>query len=117
MPQLKPGRRWIALVTWLLGAAICGILIANSTFDTDLAAFLPKSPTKEQQFLIDELRSGILSRLILVGIEGGDASTRATLSKETAKLLRADPTFATINNGEPVNVERDRAFYSTAVIF
>lgn len=110
MLQLKPRRRWIALVTWLLGAAICSVLISNSTFDTDLSAFLPKSPTKEQQVLIDELRNGILSRLILVGIEGGDASTRATLSKETAKLLRADPAFATINNGEPVNAERDRAF-------
>ena len=110
MPQLKPRRRWIALVTWLLGAAFCGVLITNSTFDSDLSAFLPKSPTKEQRVLIDQLRSGILSRLILIGIEGGDASTRATLSKETAKLLRADSAFATINNGEPVNVERDRAF-------
>ena len=59
---------------------------------------------------MDQLRDGLASRLILVGIEGADAPTRARLSKQTAQRLRADPAFVTVNNGEPVNTERDRAF-------
>ena len=50
------------------------------------------------------------SRLILVGIEGADSATRAKLSKQIAQRLRADPAFVTVNNGESVSAERDRAF-------
>jgi predicted exporter len=59
---------------------------------------------------MDQLRDGLASRLILVGIEGADAPTRARLSKQSAQRLRADPAFVTVNNGEPVNTERDRIF-------
>jgi len=48
--------------------------------------------------------------MILVGIEGADAPARARLSKQIAQRLRADPAFASVNNGEPVSAERDRAF-------
>ena len=50
-------------------------------------------PTNEQQLLLDQLRDGLVSRLILVGIEGADAPTRAALSKQMAPALRADPAF------------------------
>ena len=45
-----------------------------------------------------------------MGIEGADAPTRARLSKQIAQRLRADPAFVSVNNGEPVSAERDRAF-------
>ncbi len=102
--------RRIALAAWLAGVAICAIVISRTTFTTDLSAFLPQSPTKEQQVLLDQLRDGVVSRLILTGIEGADAPTRAALSKEMAKQLRGDPAFVTVSNGEPVNAERDQAF-------
>ncbi|MGA9033590.1 MAG: MMPL family transporter [Sulfuricaulis sp.] len=89
---------------------VCGIIISRSQFTTDLSAFLPRSPTPEQQLLLEQIRDGLASRLILVGIEGTDASTRARLSKQIAQRLRADAAFVSVNNGEPVSVERDRAF-------
>ncbi|MEO6352082.1 MAG: MMPL family transporter [Burkholderiaceae bacterium] len=102
--------RRIALAAWLMGVVICALVISRTTFTTDLSAFLPQSPTKEQQVLLDQLRDGVVSRLILTGIEGADAPTRAALSKEIAKKLRADPAFVAVNNGEPVNAQRDQAF-------
>src|SRR3990167_1814676 len=93
-----------------MGSARCGIVIGRTTFTTDLSAFLPQSPTKEQQVLLDQLSDGVVSRMILIGIEGGDAATRAVLSKETAARLRGGSEFATVNNGEPVHAERDHAF-------
>ena len=103
-------RRHIAIACWLLGIALCALVIARTTFTTDLSAFLPQSPTQEQQVLLDQLRDGVVSRLILIGIEGADAPTRAALSLETARLLRRDSDFVTVNNGEPIYAERDRAF-------
>jgi predicted exporter len=99
-----------AIVLWLV-FLLAGVgIISRTHFTTDLSAFLPRAPTPEQQLLMDQLSDGLASRLILVGIEGADAHTRARLSKHVAQRLRADPAFDSVNNGEPVNTERDRAF-------
>mgnify|MGYP001576320013 CR=1 FL=1 len=60
--------------------------------------------------LLEQIRDGLASRLILVGIEGVDAPTRARLSKQIAQRLRTHPAFVSVNNGEPVSAERDRAY-------
>jgi predicted exporter len=104
----RRGRTAIAL--WLAFILACGIVISRSRVTTDLSAFLPRNPTPAQQLLLQQIRDGLASRLILVGIEGADASTRAGLSRQIAQRLRADSTFITVNNGEPVSAERDRAF-------
>ncbi|MDP3125939.1 MAG: MMPL family transporter [Thiobacillus sp.] len=107
----RPRRRGTAaIVLWLIFLLACVGIISRTHFTTDLSAFLPSSPTPEQQLLMDQLSDGLASRLILVGIEGADAPTRARLSRQIAQRLRADPMFVSINNGEPVNTERDRAF-------
>src|SRR3954451_17208005 len=104
----RPGVAAIAI--WLAFMLACVAIISRTHFTTDLSAFLPRSPTPEQKLLMDQLRDGLASRLILVGIEGADAPARAKLSKQTAQRLRTDPAFVSVNNGEPVNMERDRAF-------
>jgi predicted exporter len=103
-------RGFTAIALWLVFLLACVVTISRTHFTTDLSAFLPRTPTPEQKLLMDQLRDGLASRLILVGIEGADAPTRARLSKQTAQHLRGDPAFVTVNNGEPVNTERDRAF-------
>ncbi|ARU31058.1 hypothetical protein CAP31_04760 [Sulfuriferula sp. AH1] len=99
-----------AITLWLAFLLGCTVIISRTQFTTDLSAFLPRTPTAEQQLLMDQLRDGLASRLILAGIEGADAPTRARLSKQIAQRLRADPDFVSVNNGEPVNTERDRDF-------
>ena len=104
-------RRALAIIAlWLAFLLACGAIISRSHFTADLSAFLPRTPTPEQQLLMDQLRDGLASRLILVGIDGADASIRAGLSRQIAQRLRSDPAFVAVNNGEPVNTERDRAF-------
>ena len=99
-----------SVLFWLVFLLGCGAIISRTHFTTDLSAFLPRTPTPEQQLLMDQLRDGLASRLILVGIEGADAPTRAQLSRQIAGRLRDDQTFVSVNNGEEVNNERDRAF-------
>lgn len=102
--------RGTVIALWLIFLLACGAIISRTSFTTDLSAFLPRTPTPEQQLLMDQLRDGLASRLILVGIEGADAATRARISRQSAQRLRADPAFVVVNNGESVNTERDRAF-------
>src|SRR6201998_2272264 len=94
-----------------LGAALfvaATVVVVFAHYTTDLSAFLPRSPTATQRLLVDQLREGIASRLILVGIEGADSAERARISMAMARRLRADPQFVAVSNGEPVGVERDR---------
>lgn len=105
-----PARGRAAVALWLAFILACGIVISRSRFTTDLSAFLPRNPTPAQQLLMEQIRDGLASRLILVGIEGADAPTRARLSRQITPRLRADPAFVSVNNGEPVSAERDRAF-------
>ncbi|MDP1766250.1 MAG: MMPL family transporter [Methylotenera sp.] len=108
LSALQRGRITIAI--WLLFIATCLVIISRSHFTADLSAFLPRTPTAEQQLLMDQLKDGLASRLILVGIEGSDASSRGKISKEIAYTLRANPAFVNINNGEPVTAERDQSY-------
>ncbi|MEO7548525.1 MAG: MMPL family transporter, partial [Ramlibacter sp.] len=53
---------------------------------------------------------GLVSRLILVGIDGADPAGHAALSRELAGRVRADPRFVAVANGESAGMERDQAF-------
>ncbi|KVV40184.1 hypothetical protein WK81_22010 [Burkholderia ubonensis] len=99
-----------AVLAWLLGLLACGFAISRATFTADLSAFLPRSPSAGQRVLVDQLRDGLVSRLILVAIDGDTAAARAVLSRRMAAALRDDPQFAAVNNGEPVNDARDQQF-------
>ncbi|KWF91529.1 hypothetical protein WL93_00370 [Burkholderia diffusa] len=99
-----------AVLVWLLALVACAIAIARANFTADLSAFLPSAPSAGQRVLVDQLRDGIVSRMILVAIDGGDAATRAALSRRVAGALRADRQFSAVNNGEAVDDERDRRF-------
>ncbi|MXN75003.1 MMPL family transporter [Burkholderia sp. 4701] len=99
-----------AVLAWLLGLLACGFAIGHARFTADLSAFLPRAPSAGQRVLVDQLRDGVVSRLILVAIDGGDAATRAALSRRMAASLRADPQFAAVNNGEAADDTRDQQF-------
>ena len=98
----------LAIVLWLAFLAVSAWIVSRASFTADLSAFLPRTPTQEQQLLVEQLKSGIASRLILIGIDGGDAAARARASRALAARLRADPRFLHIANGENLGLERDR---------
>src|SRR6202451_2651323 len=103
-------RRARALVVWLGCVAFAIVVVARAHYSTDLSAFLPATPTPTQQLLVDQLRDGPASRLILIAIEQGDAAARAQVCAAAANRLRRDPQFSSVNNGEPVTAQRDRDF-------
>jgi predicted exporter len=100
--------RLIALALWIAGLLVSGAIILHTTFSTDMSAFLPRSPNPAQQVLVDQLREGVVSRLILLAIEDADADTLASLSKALAHELRGAEGIGIVNNGESVGLDRDR---------
>jgi len=102
--------RVVRIALWMSAMVFAAIIVARAHYTADLSAFLPRAPSERQRMLVDQLRDGPASRLLLVAIEGGDAAARAQLSMTIARQLRADKAFASVDNGEPVNEERDREF-------
>lgn len=106
-------RRWLAwpVGLWALLLALGLGVIAQTRFVADLSAFMPRLPTQRQQLLLDQLQDGIVARLIMVGIEGGEASSRARLSRALGQRLRQDPAFQGVQNGDAELQERDHSFF------
>ena len=92
-------RAGLVVTLWLLALGAAALLIANSRFSADLSAFLPASPDPRQQVLIEQLRSGIAARTLLIAIDGGDAVQRADASRRLAAALRGKH-FEQVRNGD-----------------
>ena len=99
-----------AVLIWLGFLAACGWGASRAHYTADMSAFLPRSPTPSQQLLVDQLREGVVSRLLLVGIDGAPADTLASLSEDLAKRLSLDPAFTYANNGADDRLTADGAF-------
>ena len=107
---MKQGSR-IAIAVWVAALAACIFVISRTPFSADLSAFLPSSPTPAQQILVEQLRDGVVSRLLLVAIEGDAPAALAATSKKLAAQLRNNPSFVAVNNGEESGLSRDREFF------
>lgn len=93
---------------WLAGLLACLVIIARTEFETDISAFLPQSPSPAQQILVEQLRNGLISRLILIGIDGAPRDSLARLSKDLAARLSGNPDFVSVSNGQTGGLEKDR---------
>jgi predicted exporter len=92
------GRR--AMLLWLLALLGAIVVTARSTYVADLSAFLPRAPSAEQAVLLDQLRSGVAARLVLIGIEGGTPAARSVASLAWGQHLRDSGLFESVNNGD-----------------
>jgi predicted exporter len=100
--------RRLPLIVWLLAVALAAWFIARAHYSTDLSAFLPAHPDKQQALLVRLLRDGPTSQLLLLSIDGADADTRARLSHELTARLGSDTSISMVANGESAGFSRDR---------
>jgi predicted exporter len=102
--------RRTAILIWMTVTAASAFFVAGLHIDTDMAAFLPGSASVAQRVLIDQFRDGIVSRLVLVAIEGVPSEQSAAISKRLARMLRGNQDFVSVENGEQGSFERDGDF-------
>ena len=102
----------LTLTLWLLAMLAGAAAVWNSRFVADMSFFLPARPSAEQQVLIDQLKEGAVSRLLMLAIEDGDAAQRATASRQLRQKLAERSEFVSVQNGEASSfaAERDLLF-------
>ncbi len=100
------GNRIFVIAAWLAMLAGCGLVISTAKFTANLSEFLPRSPTAQQAVLNEQLRQGLLSRQIMIRIDGGDAAVRARLSSGLVRELQGNALFTSISNGSRKNGKR-----------
>jgi predicted exporter len=97
--RLPGGNAAPLLAALLLLAALGGALAALVEVKTGLAEFLPPGHTRASEFLVNELRSGAASSLLLAGIEGAPPEELARLSRATGTVLRTSDRFSFVGDG------------------
>ena len=103
----QPGRTFML---WLLAMLAGAAIVWNSRFTADMSFFLPAHPTAEQQVLVDQLKEGVVSRLLMIAVDGGNSAQRAALSRELRGRLEKAPDFVSVQNGEAGSETADRDF-------
>lgn len=98
----------LAVALWLLILALGGWQLAHTRVVADLGAFLPPSATPAQQLLLDQMRSGVASRILLIALSGSDDERLASASRTLAAKLRASELFASVQNGGDEGLRADR---------
>ncbi|MBH1965680.1 MAG: MMPL family transporter [Comamonadaceae bacterium] len=106
--SLRAGSSRGALWLWALLMLACVGIVATSRFSTDMSAFLPKDPDARQRLLVDQIREGALSRMVLMGIDGGTSVARADASRALAAKLRSSNEFVGVVNGDEASREHDQ---------
>jgi len=92
--------RWLNWF-WLLTAAVMAMIIwARLNLSFDLSAFVPQQTTMLQEVLIEQIRRGPASRLLVVGIGGSTPDKLADVSDGLKRTLASHPAFVTVMNGE-----------------
>ena len=97
----------IPVAAWLAFIAACALVISRSQFTADMSAFMPRNPTPTQKIMVEQLRDGVVSRLILIGVDGAAPAVLAQISKNMAVPLRTSSELVAVNNGEQVEMEKD----------
>jgi len=101
-----------SFLLWLLAMLAGAAIVWQARFSADMSFFLPADPTAEQKVLVDQLKEGVVSRLLMLAIEGGEAGQRAALSRQLRGRLLNSGQFVVVQNGEAdsLNVDRDFLF-------
>jgi predicted exporter len=98
----------LAVALWLVVVALSVWQLSRSRIVADLGAFLPPSATPTQQLLLEQLRSGVASRIILIALGGAPEERLAAASRSVARELSASGLFASVQNGGTEGLRADR---------
>ena len=92
---------WRKSAPWLVVALLSAvILVTRLQISFDLSAFLPQQTNLPHDILLEQLRNGPGSRLLVIGVKGGSHHQLSELSESLREELAANTLFANVLNGE-----------------
>jgi predicted exporter len=93
--------RWRLSAAWLAAAlAMAAVAFFRLELSFDLSAFFPRQTVLAHDILIEQIRQGPASRLLVIGIDGAGPEELADASDRMKQLLAASPYFVAVMNGE-----------------
>ena len=98
----------LAVAIWIAVLALSAWQLARTRVIADLGAFLPPSATPTQQLLLEQMSSGVASRILLIALGGAPEERLAAASVSLAAGLRASGLFASVQNGGDDGLRADR---------
>jgi predicted exporter len=84
----------LAVAAWIALVALSAWQLARTPVIADLGAFLPPSATPTQELLLEQMKSGAASRVLLAALSGVPEERLAAASRSHAAELRASGLFA-----------------------
>lgn len=85
---------------WAVLLAIGSLVVTRTlNVDSDLRLFLPAARSTEERILLDELKEGPGTRVLLVALSGLPQEQLPSLSERIADRLRDNAAFARVENG------------------
>lgn len=99
---MRPPRRWrcLPIVGALIGAALLtGLVFSHIEIRSDMADFLPRGRSDAARMMLEELRSGAATSLVIFGIEGAPPDLLARISRKMTDVLERSGQFVFVNNG------------------
>ncbi|MBV9654420.1 MAG: MMPL family transporter [Acetobacteraceae bacterium] len=97
-PALRHG--WPIAVTLALSCLLLALVLTRIDIRTDMADLLPRGGTEPARFVLDQIRTGPATGLILLGIDGPDPTELARISRAMKRSLDHSGLFALVENGE-----------------
>jgi predicted exporter len=110
--SLKP---WVCaknvrIAGWLVCFCLALWISLHAQYRADMSAFLPVHPSANQKVLLDQLKDGAVSRLVLIGVDAQDSEQLAQISAKMLAELRSQKQWSLVSNGSLVGSERDIQF-------
>lgn len=106
---LRP--RTIIVTGWLIALALCVGVVANrGEIRSDLSVFLPDARTPAQMLLLEQLREGPASRVVLVALEGETPRVLGETSLALSRRLEGSPEIISVANRPESLSTREREF-------
>ena len=106
MTEIERAR--LVVAAWIVLLALSAWQLARTSIIADLGAFLPPSATPTQQLLLEQMKSGVASRILLVALAGAPPERLAAASRAAAAELRASGLFTSVQNGADDGLRADR---------
>jgi predicted exporter len=92
---------WWKSAPWLALALLAlFILVLRLELSFDLSAFFPRKTSLTHEILLEQLKNGPGSRLIVIGIKGEQHDRLAEISEQMREELASNPAFVHVLNGE-----------------
>ena len=98
--RLKGSRRNVLWGALLASAIVAFAVFRSIELRSDLVDFLPAARTETARLMLQELRSGAATNLILIGLEGALPDDLARASQSMRDALSRSGQFSLVANGE-----------------